>query len=279
MTMPKTIAAPYPRLGQAIGLVVAVLVLQGLVVFLLSRSVPGARGAAHLASFLVVANLVSFGLVIAWAVRRMGLPFLEALPFAAVRPVVYGPLIVTVLGFGILLSEADNLVRWILPMPEFLAEAFRQVGSGGAASLLAVVVVAPVVEELLLRGIILRGFLGRYRPGTAIFLSALIFGAMHLNPYQSASALVMGLVLGWLFYRSGSLWPCIFGHALFNAQGFIVSALLPFRIRGYNPETVNTSTVEFQPLWFDLAGLALAGLGLALLLRALRREAVWDRAP
>lgn len=271
--------APYPRLSQAIGLIIAVLVLQAVIVFLLTTSVPGGLKAAHLPSLLIVANLLSFGLVIAWAVRRTGLPFLEALPFAAVGPAVYLPLIITIAGFGILLSEADNLVRWVLPMPEFIAEAFRQIGGGGAASLLAIVVVAPVVEELLLRGIMLRGFLGRYRPGTAVILSALIFATMHLNPYQFASALAMGLVLGWIFYRTGSLWPCIIGHALFNAQGFILTIVLPFRIRGYNPETLDTSTVEFQPLWFDITGLGLAALGLVLLGRVLRGEATRDTAP
>jgi membrane protease YdiL (CAAX protease family) len=271
--------APYPRLSQAIGLIIAVLVLQAVIVFLLTTSVPGGLKAAHLPSLLIVANLLSFGLVIVWAVRRTGLPFLEALPFAAVGPAVYLPLIITIAGFGILLSEADNLVRWVLPMPEFVAEAFRQIGGGGAASLLAIVVVAPVVEELLLRGIMLRGFLGRYRPGTAVILSALIFATMHLNPYQFASALAMGLVLGWIFYRTGSLWPCIIGHALFNAQGFILTTVLPFRIRGYNPETLDPSTVEFQPLWFDLTGLGLAALGLVLLGRVLRGEATRDTAP
>lgn len=265
---------PYPRLLQAIGLVVVVLLLQGLIVFVLTQTVPGGADPSHLIGFLAVANVISFGLVIAWAVRRTGLPARDALPFASVGFAVYLPLIITIIGCGILLSEVDNFVRWVLPMPHVIAEAFRRVGSGGLASLLVIVLIAPVVEELLLRGIVLRGFLGRYRPGTAIALSALIFAVMHLNPYQLASALVIGLVLGWVFYRTGSLWPCIFGHALFNGQAFILAVLLPVRIPGYNPETADPGRVEFQPWWFDLTGLALAALGLAWLLRALRTEVV-----
>ena len=77
---------------------------------------------------------------------------------------------------------------------------------------------APVLEEMLFRGVILRAFLHRYPKGAAISVSALYFGIAHLNVYQFALAFLLGLVLGWLFERSRSLLPCIALHAVYNSS-------------------------------------------------------------
>jgi len=80
-------------------------------------------------------------------------------------------------------------------------------------------VVAPVLEEMLFRGVILRGFLRQYSRTFAILWSATLFGIAHLNLYQMATALVLGIVSGWLYERCRSLWPCILLHAAYN--GFV----------------------------------------------------------
>jgi hypothetical protein len=122
------------------------------------------------------------------------------------------------------------------------------------------VLVAPVTEELLCRGIMLRGLLGRYRPGVAIALSSMLFAFMHLNPWQTISAFALGLLFGWFYLRTGSLWPCIAGHAINNGICVILVSA-PF---GWwpAPSASDLQIVEFQPLWMDAAGavLLLAGL-------------------
>ncbi|QKG58965.1 CPBP family intramembrane metalloprotease [Hymenobacter sp. BRD128] len=79
---------------------------------------------------------------------------------------------------------------------------------------------APVLEEILFRGLLLRGLLRNYSPVVAIGQSALLFGVFHLNPAQSLFALLMGLMLGWLYYRTQSLALCIALHALNNLLSF-----------------------------------------------------------
>ena len=115
-------------------------------------------------------------------------------------------------------------------------------------------VVAPLTEELLFRGLILRGFLRNYSQAKAVFVTAILFAIIHLNPWQFIGALLLGVIFGWWFVQTRSLIPCLFGHAVFNAFPLILSATV--KIPGY---TIGTAT--FQPLWLDILGLILVGIG------------------
>ena len=55
------------------------------------------------------------------------------------------------------------------------------------------------------------------RPWTAIIVSSLIFGVVHMNPAQIPFAFLLGMMFGWLYYRTGSLLPGIIGHVLNNS--------------------------------------------------------------
>ena len=72
------------------------------------------------------------------------------------------------------------------------------------------------VEEMLCRGVILRSFLRQYGRWPAIVGSALLFGVSHMNIYQCVAGFITGVVLGWLYERTRSLWPCILLHASYN---------------------------------------------------------------
>ncbi|TAN01148.1 MAG: CPBP family intramembrane metalloprotease [Rhodanobacteraceae bacterium] len=86
---------------------------------------------------------------------------------------------------------------------------------------LLVVCVAPVVEELVFRGVLLSGLASRMRVGWAIVASALIFGCVHLPDfkfvwYPVPALILLGLALAWLRVRTRSLWPSITLHATNN---------------------------------------------------------------
>jgi hypothetical protein len=96
-----------------------------------------------------------------------------------------------------------------------------------AAAAILVTVIAPVAEEFLFRGYIftaLRGWLGVW--GAAL-LTGLLFGAIHLDPDRQVGFLVplafFGFVLCIIYYRTGSLLPCIALHSLNNALAFGVT--------------------------------------------------------
>lgn len=108
---------------------------------------------------------------------------------------------------------------------ESYSEASAGLDSGGVLGVLAVVVVAPVVEEFIFRGLIMTR-LSKAMPGwLAILLSAAIFGLCHGHPVWFAYAFVLGAVFGLMDWRAGSIWPSILGHVAFNAIGQIFTFL------------------------------------------------------
>ena len=77
---------------------------------------------------------------------------------------------------------------------------------------------------------ILRGLLLHYSAPTAIIASALLFGLVHLNPWQAVGAVALGVLFGWWYVRTRSLTLCIFGHAVNN-----LIAVLLFRFGDWEP--------------------------------------------
>lgn len=88
--------------------------------------------------------------------------------------------------------------------------------SGPVIDFIGSVIVAPLVEEVLLRGLVLQGLLRRYSKSTAILISSAIFGVFHGNSIQAINAFVVGCFLGWLFVATRSLWVTILMHACHN---------------------------------------------------------------
>lgn len=107
----------------------------------------------------------------------------------------------------------------LIPIPEFLTHYFQnsRTGSNNIMTVLIVIVVAPLLEEFLFRGIILDGLLKRYSPTKAIWVSSILFGLMHFNPWQFVSAMIVGLLAGWIYYRTKELLLCILIHLANNA--------------------------------------------------------------
>ncbi len=85
---------------------------------------------------------------------------------------------------------------------------------------LAIVVVAPVVEELFFRGFALPGLMKVFGPWTAIVISSVWFAASHFQLIQFPGLLAIGLVLAYARVRTGRLLPCIALHMAFNAVTF-----------------------------------------------------------
>lgn len=105
------------------------------------------------------------------------------------------------------------------------AEASAGLSGGGVVGAVAVVLVAPVVEEFVFRGLIMTR-MARAMPGwLAAALSAAIFGVCHGHPVWFAYAFVLGLVFGLMDLRLGSIWPSIWAHMIFNAIGQIFDLL------------------------------------------------------
>ena len=77
-------------------------------------------------------------------------------------------------------------------------------------------IIAPIFEEVLYRGILLKGLINKYNSKIAIVYSALIFGIAHLNIPQGINAFLLGLILGTVFYYTRSIYLCMIMHFVNN---------------------------------------------------------------
>lgn len=93
---------------------------------------------------------------------------------------------------------------------------------------LAVGLLAPLAEEVVFRGAILRSLLQwNKRHWLCIFISALLFAIAHGNPAQMPHAFLVGLLLGWMYYRTGSIVPCVTYHWVNNTAAYVIYNVMP----------------------------------------------------
>ncbi len=114
-------------------------------------------------------------------------------------------------------------------MPAYLEEALESMTNGPLwASLLSVSIFAPLFEEWLCRGLVLRGLLSKMNPTGAICVSAAFFAVLHLNPWQAIPAFILGLLFGYVYYRTGSLKLTMLMHCVNNTFATIFSRIPAF---------------------------------------------------
>ncbi len=93
---------------------------------------------------------------------------------------------------------------------------------------LVVGLLAPLAEELVFRGAILKALLGWFRNHWyAITLSALLFAIVHGNPAQMPHAFLVGLLLGWMYYRTDSIVPSVAFHWVNNTIAYVLYNIMP----------------------------------------------------
>ena len=91
-----------------------------------------------------------------------------------------------------------------------------------------IALLAPVVEEVVFRGAILRALLSSMQSKWgAICISAALFALIHFNPAQTPHAFLMGLLMGWLYMRTGSIVPGVVFHWANNTVAYLIAVAYP----------------------------------------------------
>ncbi|MFA9479072.1 lysostaphin resistance A-like protein [Phycisphaerales bacterium AB-hyl4] len=205
-----------------------------------------AGGIRAQAAWVLLSQLIGQGVVLAYVMwrtaaavhgwRRFGLvptrptrdAWMSLLGLAAALPLVVGTL-----------SLMSMIGEWVgMPAPavghELLDELLRSDDAVGLAMMIvAVVVVGPFFEELIFRGVVqtsLMSVLGAARRWLVVVIAAVVFALIHVGagtfdpegvggvPWHALPGLaVLGVVLGWLYEKTGSLWPAVVVHGGFNA--------------------------------------------------------------
>ena len=159
----------------------------------------------------------------------------------------------------------DPVSKLLPPTPEWFDRMTEQimVGTPLWATLLSVSVFAPVLEEWLCRGMILRGLLTRMKPGWAMVISSLFFALIHLNPWQALPAFLLGMLFAYVYYRTGSLKLTMLMHCANNTLAALLGQNEAFReIDSYS---------EVLPLPLYIAAAAICAVIVAVFLLTLRK--------
>lgn len=151
------------------------------------------------------------------------------------------PELLTVLPIGLGMLGLVNLffiwIEWMVPRFSVIRDLYNQYKSnmdaltpaGGIETVLYIIGISlliPIAEELIFRGIILGEFLRSMKPELAVILSALIFACMHVEPLQVIYAFISGLILGFAYLYSNSIFISIAIHAVFNILGGALTMLV-----------------------------------------------------
>jgi membrane protease YdiL (CAAX protease family) len=120
---------------------------------------------------------------------------------------------------GLLISVLYDL---LVTSDESITIEFTDTGLGLAIITTLAIVIAPVAEEVFFRGFLFTGIGNRYGYGWGAVISALIFALAHfMQPGAFVPIFIFGILLAWLYFKTGSIWACIFTHATYNSLALI----------------------------------------------------------
>lgn len=153
--------------------------------------------------------------------------------YLASRP--WGTLVwVTLFSLGTILPLQWLYEQMQVIMPENYEQLFQGIMSN-PSGYLAIGILAPLVEEIVFRGALLRRLLqvmGGKLHWVAIFISAFLFGLVHGNIAQFTHALILGCALGWMYYRTHSVVPGIVLHWVNNTVAYAMFYVMPWTAEG-----------------------------------------------
>ena len=134
------------------------------------------------------------------------------------------------LSFGIIIlsDELDRIIQIFLPAPEYIVDLNGLLQPetivGFLLLFIAVVVVAPLGEELLFRGFLQQILEKHWKDVTrAVLVTALFFAMIHMNPYWFVQIYILGIILGFLAWKTNSVIPPLILHGINNAMAMFFS--------------------------------------------------------
>jgi membrane protease YdiL (CAAX protease family) len=171
-------------------------------------------------------------LAVLWLATRMArMPFAD---YLALRRMSWSTLLIGIVALIALVAGWDLLSRMLgrEVSPGFMVDVLKSAQAEGALWLLVIAfaVAAPATEELMVRGFLYRGWSeSALGPFGAIVLSSLVWTAMHAQYYDwflFSEVLSIGLLLGYMRYRSNSTWLTIIMHGINNLAATLQSIWL-----------------------------------------------------
>ncbi len=210
----------YPTILGAIHLIMLYLFIQALIDFPLAIW-DYFNGTHYIAIPIkrIVLSLGSILFIIWYGVRKANTKIRFLFPLKKFNPLLLLVVFIFILGMQTLIIPINEHITRIIPPPNWFWELFDNVFDnryGFWGVIFRVAIFAPIVEELIFRGLIMHGLMRNYPKIVAIFMSGLLFACFHMNPWQFTATFVLGCLLAGLMYITNNIVACIIGHAINN---------------------------------------------------------------
>jgi sodium transport system permease protein len=201
----------------------------------------------------------------AFLIVRMG-GFDRKKVFGLIRPPImaWPATVLLILGGWLLSVELATVQNAITPFPKEMLERFAQFFASLnklqlAKALMFVAVLPGICEELLCRGFLLSSFRTRMGGMGAVVFTAVCFGFLHMDPYRLLSTIFLGVLLGLIVLRTGSIFPAMLAHATNNALSFLVQSHESYFV---GIKWLNLEGSEYLPWPLVLLAVAMVALGI-----------------
>ncbi|HHU60821.1 MAG TPA: CPBP family intramembrane metalloprotease [Natronincola sp.] len=130
--------------------------------------------------------------------------------------------LVLISGYRLVYDNSLALPLSSIEKAKFYVNTFNKILCRPITAILLTCVVAPVFEETLFRGVFLKQLSKRYSKLTALTISSLLFALIHFNLHQSANAVLLGFIFGFIYLKTNSLSLSIFAHFVNNVYGLLM---------------------------------------------------------
>jgi len=164
---------------------------------------------------------------------------------------------------AIIAALIGQLINIIYPFPQDYLERMTELLKMPELKVWQVfglIAVTPgICEELMFRGFVFR-FFEKKNKWFAIWASAALFALFHLDPYRFLPVMVLGIMLGWLLYRTNSIFPSMLSHALNNA-----TALSFMHLSGYGFMKVLISSDDNLHWWLAIPAVLILAVSIVLI--------------
>ncbi len=167
----------------------------------------------------IVLGVGSTLFILFYGYKKSKAPLAKVFPAKMFNPLILIPITTFFWATHNLLEDVSIWMNKVIPAPAWFWEMFNKIFDsdfGWWGAFMKVAVIAPIVEELIFRGIILQGLRRNYNSFVAVFMSALLFALYHLNPWQFPATFILGLLLGAIVLKTNSVVLSILGHSINN---------------------------------------------------------------
>lgn len=121
-----------------------------------------------------------------------------------------------IVGYHNVYANTIGLLMNKIAISPWLTESFEGMVRYPIYALLSLCVFAPVFEEIVFRGIILKVLIKNYNVWTGMIISSILFATVHFNIHQGVNAMVVGMIISFVFVKTKSIRLCIFAHFFNN---------------------------------------------------------------